>query len=84
MNVKEKLKKINKKQLARGKVVEKEHGAKKPGTKETDVTHGDKEKTKKIAQVHLLEDPKYYTHLDEMEKKYAKKAKQNTVKKKGK
>jgi Protein of unknown function (DUF5661) len=38
----------------------------------TDVVHGSKKKIAKIATVHLKEDPKYYTHLDEMEDKYAK------------
>ena len=49
-------KKFDKKQLELGKKVEKEH------TK-------DPKLTKEISKDHLTEDPKYYTHLTEMEKK---------------
>lgn len=61
-------------QLARGLEVEKEHSSFNDGeaSKSTDVVKGNKMKIAKIATVHLKEDPMYYTHLDEMEKKYKK------------
>ena len=39
-----------------------------------DITKGDKKMTRKIVNAHLKEDPMYYTHLEEMEKKYKKEA----------
>ena len=35
-----------------------------------DVTHGDRAIAEKIAKAHLKEDPKYYTHVEAMERKY--------------
>lgn len=60
-----------KSQLAMGKKVELEHGTKNPST---NVTDNDPGMTARIAKAHLLEDPKYYTHLKAMEDKYVKKA----------
>jgi hypothetical protein len=54
-----------------GRQVELEHGTKNPGT---NVTDDDPEMTAQIARAHLLEDPKYYTHLKAMEDQYSKKA----------
>jgi len=59
-----------KSQLAMGKKVELEHGTKNPST---NVTDNDPGMTARIAKAHLLEDPKYYTHLKAMEDRYAKK-----------
>jgi hypothetical protein len=79
--IKEKIKKLPKKELAKGIVVEKEHSQSGPGGKELDVTHGDPKKTKKIAEAHLLEKKDYYTALAKMEKTPNKKTKPRTVKK---
>jgi hypothetical protein len=68
--VTQEMKKIDKKQLKTGERVELEHGTVNPAT---NITNNSKKKTKKIAEAHLLEDPKYYTHLKKMEKKYKKK-----------
>jgi hypothetical protein len=62
--------KINPNQLREGIDVEKEHSG--GVSKSTDVLRGNKEKIAKIAVAHLKEDPKYYTHLNAMEKKYKK------------
>ena len=35
-----------------------------------DVTHGDRAIAEKIAKAHLKEDPKYYSHIEAMERKY--------------
>jgi len=61
---------VNPQQLAMGKRVELEHGTKNPAT---NVTDDDPGMTARIAKAHLLEDPKYYTHLKAMEDRYAKK-----------
>jgi len=60
----------NPEQLAMGKKVELEHGTKNPST---NITDDDPHMTEQIARAHLLEDPKYYTHLKDMEDRYAKK-----------
>ncbi len=59
-------------QLSKGLDVEKEHTSNNEGkaSKATDVVLGNKMKIARIAAVHLKEDPKYYTHLHAMEKKY--------------
>jgi len=75
--IKEKIKKLPKKELARGMLVEKEHSQSGPGGKELDVTHGDPKKTKKIAEAHLLEKKDYYTALAKIEKKPKKDIKKN-------
>lgn len=51
------------KELAMGMEVEQEH---------QDITNGHPVLTARIALAHLKEDPAYYTHLKEMEDKYAK------------
>jgi hypothetical protein len=56
--------------LKKGIDVEKEHSG--AISESTDVVRGNKEKIAKIAVAHLKEDPKYYTHLNAMEKKYKK------------
>jgi hypothetical protein len=53
--------KFDKKQIEVGIKVEREHIK-------------DKEARKEVAKDHLTEDPKYYSHLKEMESKYVKKA----------
>jgi hypothetical protein len=62
-------------QLAKGLDVEREHSSSNDGaaSKSTDVVKGNKMKIAKIAAVHLKEDPKYYSHLSAMEKKYSNK-----------
>lgn len=66
--------KISPKELSKGLEVEKEHSSfnEKEASPSTDVVSGNKKKIAKIAVVHLKEDPKYYTHLNAMEKKHAK------------
>lgn len=61
-------------QLSKGLDVEREHTSSNNGeaSKSTDVVKGNKMKIAKIATVHLKEDPRYYTHLKAMEKKYGK------------
>lgn len=61
-------------ELYKGLDVEREHSSSNDGeaSKSTDVVEGNKKKIAKIATVHLKEDPKYYTHLNAMEKKYSK------------
>jgi ribosome maturation protein Sdo1 len=61
-------------QLHKGLDVEREHASANDGaaSKSTDVVKGNKMKIAKIATVHLKEDPKYYTHLKAMEKRYSK------------
>ncbi|MFC1643722.1 DUF5661 family protein [Candidatus Omnitrophota bacterium] len=58
--------KVDKREFARGMVVELEHGTKNPAT---DVTGDDPILTAKIVLAHLNEIPDYYTLLDEMEEK---------------
>lgn len=53
---------LDTKQFDMGMQVELEH---------KDVTGGDPKLTAMIARAHLKEDPKYYTHLKEMEDKYS-------------
>ena len=66
---------IDKNQLKLGMDVEREHSSSNNGkaSKSTDVVKGNKLNIAKIAKVHLKEDPKYYTHLHSMEKKYSNK-----------
>ena len=58
----------DKKQLARGVDIEAEHDGRRG--KGTDVVRGNPINQAKIAMAHLNEDPKYYSHLKEMEDKY--------------
>ena len=69
---------IQPEQLFKGYDVEAEHDGRMG--KGTDVVKGNKTVRGKIALAHLNEDPFYYDHLEEMEKKYSKKG----VEKKGK
>lgn len=52
--------------MQHGMNIELEHGRMNP---KTNVTDDDPEKTAKIALAHLMENPKYYDYLNEMEKK---------------
>ena len=61
---------IDPKQLKQGVEVEKEHSGR--ISESTNIVNGNKEKIAKIAIAHLKEDPKYYTHLNKMEKQYKK------------
>lgn len=62
--------KIDPSQLSKGMESEKEHAG---GTgRATNVIGSNKTKLAKIAVAHLKEDPKYYSHLREMENKYNK------------
>ena len=56
--------KVDRREFARGMIVELEHGTENPAT---DVTGDDPILTAKIALAHLNELPDYYTLLDEME-----------------
>ena len=61
---------ISPEQMSKGMEVEKEHAG---GTgKATNLYGTNKMKLAKTAVAHLKEDPKYYTHLNSMEKKYDK------------
>jgi hypothetical protein len=53
--------------LAKGMIVELEHGS---HDLDTNVTNDDAHLTAKIAWAHLKESPMYYVYLEEMEKKF--------------
>jgi hypothetical protein len=57
-----------KQQIYRGYLVELEHGTKWGKDSPANLTNNDTKMTVRIAWAHILEDPVYYSRLDEMEK----------------